>query len=160
MITEKLEWKGFYWPKIKVKKFGDPSQKGPHVPVGTVVRDAAAQLMREDETRLAPLTADDIEKLHADQVAFSEMVFGVPASLFEYIKLCKSDKEIWETPQDLIEGSENMKDKRHTLVVNEFDTFTTTPGESVASALWYCVKQHDCSWDYPNSLGVQSKIHK
>ena len=43
--------------------------------------------MREDEARPAPLTADDIEKLHADQVAFSEMVFGVPPSLFEHTKL-------------------------------------------------------------------------
>ncbi|XP_052621758.1 uncharacterized protein LOC128127334 [Lactuca sativa] len=107
---------------------------GPHVPIRTVVRDAAAQLMRKDEVRPTPLTADDIEKLHADQIAFSKMVFGVPPSLFEHIKLCKLAKEIWDTLLDLIEGSENMKDKRLTSVVNDFDTFTTTPGESVASA--------------------------
>ena len=62
------------------------------------------------------------------------MVFGVPPSLFEHIKLCKSTKEIWDTLQDLFEGSENMKDKWLTSVVNEFDTFTTTPGELVSSA--------------------------
>ena len=90
--------------------------------------------MGQDEARPAPLTADDVEKLHADQVAFSKMVFGVPPSLFEHIKLCKSAKEIWDTLQDLIEGSENMKDKRLTSVVNNFDTFTTTPSESGASA--------------------------
>ncbi|XP_023770935.1 uncharacterized protein LOC111919603 [Lactuca sativa] len=109
-------------------------KEGPHIPVRTVVRDAAVQLMQEDEARPTPLTAYDIEKLHANQVAFSEMGFGVPLSLFEHIKLCKSTKEIWDTLQDLIEGSENMKDKRLTIVVNDFDTFTTAPGESVASA--------------------------
>lgn len=62
------------------------------------------------------------------------MIFGVHPSLFEHIKLCKSGKEIWDTLQDLIEGSQNMKDKHLTSVVNDFDTFTTTPGESVASA--------------------------
>ena len=62
------------------------------------------------------------------------MVFGVPPSLFEHIKLCKSTKEIWDTLQDLFEGSENMKDKHLTSVVNELDTFTKTLGESIASA--------------------------
>ena len=47
MITGKLEWKDFYWPKIKIWR---SVTKGPHVPIRTVVRDAAAQLMREDET--------------------------------------------------------------------------------------------------------------
>ena len=62
------------------------------------------------------------------------MGFGAPPSLFKHIKLCKYAKEIWDTVQDLFEGSENMKDKRLTSVINEFDTFTTPPSESVASA--------------------------
>lgn len=62
------------------------------------------------------------------------MLFGVSASLFKHIKLWKSAKEFWDTLQDLFEGTENMKDKGLTSVVNEFDTFTTTLGESVASA--------------------------
>ena len=45
------------------------------------MRDVVAQLMGQDEARPTPLTADDIEKLHVDQVAFSEMVFGVPPTL-------------------------------------------------------------------------------
>ncbi|XP_023762117.1 uncharacterized protein LOC111910511 [Lactuca sativa] len=106
-------------------------KEGPHVPVRIVVRDAAAQVMAQYETLL---TADDIEKLHVDQVTFSEMVFGVPPSLFENIKLCKLAKEIWDTLQDLIDASKNKKEKHLTSVVNDFDTFTTTPGESVALA--------------------------
>mgnify|MGYP001553671875 CR=1 FL=1 len=99
-----------------------------------MVGDVVAILMGQEEQCPTPLTAIDIEKLHAYQVAFPEMVFGVPPSLFENIKLCKSAKEIWDTLQDLFEWSENMKDKRLTSVVNEFDTFTKTPGELVASA--------------------------
>ena len=84
-------------------------KEGPHVPIRTIVRDAATQLMGQDEQHPAPLTTDDIEKQNVDQVAFSEMVFGVPPSLFEHIKLCKSAKEIWDTLQDLIEGSKISK---------------------------------------------------
>ena len=62
------------------------------------------------------------------------MVSGVPPSFFEHIKLCKFSKEIWDTLQDLFDGSENMKDKRLTSIMNDFNTFTTTPSESVASA--------------------------
>ena len=42
------------------------------------MRDVAATLVGQEEQRQTPLTATNIEKLHADQVAFSEMVFGVP----------------------------------------------------------------------------------
>ena len=67
-------------------------KEGPHVPIWTPVRDIAATPMGQDEQCQEPVTADDIEKLHADQVTFSEMVFGVQPSLFENIKLCKSAK--------------------------------------------------------------------
>ena len=68
-----------------------------------MVGDVVAILMGQEEQCPTPLTAIDIEKLHAYQVAFPEMVFGVPPSLFENIKLCKSAKEIWDTLQDLFE---------------------------------------------------------
>ncbi|XP_023734547.1 uncharacterized protein LOC111882407 [Lactuca sativa] len=103
-------------------------------PLLVVEEDVATTLMFQEEQCPTPLIADDLEKLHADQVSFSEMMFGVPPSLFEHIKLCKSAKEIWDTLQDLFEGSENMKDKHLTSVVNKFDTFTTSPSEFVASA--------------------------
>lgn len=68
------------------------------------------------------------------------MVFRVPHSLFDHIKLCKFAKEIWNTLQDMFQGSENMKDKCLTSVFNEFDTVTTTAGKSVASASnWYMI---------------------
>ena len=110
-------------------------KEGSQVPIRQTVRDDAATLMGQEEQLQAPLTADHIEKLHAYQVAFTKIVFGVPPSLFEHIKLCKSAKEIWDNLQDLFEGSENMKDKRLTSVVNEFDAFTINPGESAASPL-------------------------
>ena len=57
-----------------------------------MVRDATATLMGQEEIFPAPLTASDIKKLHVDKIAFSEMVFGIPPSLFELIKLCKFAK--------------------------------------------------------------------
>ncbi|XP_023749777.1 uncharacterized protein LOC111898072 [Lactuca sativa] len=109
-------------------------KRRPLVPVRQNVRDVVATLMGQEEQRQSPLTTDGIEKLHANQISFSEMVFRVTPSLSEHIKLCKSAKEIWDTLQNLFEGSENMKDKRLTSVFNTLDTFITTPAESVASA--------------------------
>lgn len=91
--------------------------------------------MVQEDIRLIPLTTNDIHKLHADQIAFSKMVVVVPPPLFEHIMLYKSAKEIYNTLQDLFEGLGNMKDKRLISVVNDFDTFTTTVGESVTSTL-------------------------
>ena len=63
-----MEW--FLLDKENGEAIWRSVKEGPHVPVRTVVRDVVAQLIGEDETRPAPLTADDIEKLHADQVSF------------------------------------------------------------------------------------------
>lgn len=44
----------------------------------------------------APPSLDE-EKIYVDDIAFFEMVFGVPPSLFEHIKLCKSVKKMGYT---------------------------------------------------------------
>ena len=71
-----------------------PLKEGPHVYVRIIVRDAVTTLMGQEELRPVPLIASDLEKLHEVQIAFLNMVFGVPLSLFEHIKLCKYAKEI------------------------------------------------------------------
>lgn len=73
---------------------------------------------------MIPLVVTDVEKMHVDDIAFLEMVFGVPPYLFEHIKLRKLTKEIWDTLKGLFEGYENMKDKRLRSVVNNYDTFS------------------------------------
>lgn len=93
--------------------------------------------MCKDDTCQPPLPANDAEKLHAYQIVFYEMVFSIQPSLFEHIMLWKSAKEIKDTLHDLFEGSKNTKDKHLTYVVDDFDTFSTTPGESVSSTSNY-----------------------
>ena len=106
-----------------------PSCSHSHCP-----QDEAARLLGAEGEREIQPTALDLEKMDADNIAFSEMIFGIPPVLFEQIKLCQSAKEIWDTLQDSLEGSDNVKEKRLTSVVNEYDTFTVAPGESVLSA--------------------------
>lgn len=78
-------------------------KEGPHVPVRQMVRDDVGNLKGQDKLIHAPLIANGIDKIHADQISFSKMVFVVPLSLFENIKLFKSAKEIWDTRQDSFE---------------------------------------------------------
>lgn len=44
----------------------------------------------------------DIEKMHVDNLAFLEMIFGILPHLSKHIKLCKSAKEIWDTLKNLL----------------------------------------------------------
>ena len=84
-----------HW-KVRMERFLVGKEKGGEIlryvkevslfPVRQMVRDATATLMDQDELRHVPLTTNDIEKLHVDQIAFSKVVFGVSPSLFEYIK--------------------------------------------------------------------------
>lgn len=54
----------------------------PHFPVRQMVRDAATMLIGQEELRRIPVTTNDIKKLHANQIVYFEMVFGVPPSIF------------------------------------------------------------------------------
>lgn len=45
----------------------------------------------------------------------------------------KINQGVWDTLDNLHEGSENIKEKCLTLVGNDFDTFTTKPIEFIAS---------------------------
>lgn len=90
--------------------------------------------MGQEEVLPISPTLINKEKMYADDVTFSEMVFGVPPSLFEHIKLSKSTKKIWDTLKHLFKDSENMKENRLTSVVNKYNTFYTSSGEYVAAA--------------------------
>lgn len=94
----RIEW--FLVGRQKCKEIWKFMKEGPHVPVRQMVRDNVAYLKGQDKLIHSPLIANDIEKIHADQISFSKMVFVVPLSLFENIKLFKSAKEIWDTLQD------------------------------------------------------------
>ena len=93
----KVRMERFLLGKEKGDEIWRSVKEGPHVPVRQTVRDFTATLMGQKDQHPSPLNATDIKKLHADQIAFSEMLFSVPPSFFEHIKLCKSVKEIWDT---------------------------------------------------------------
>lgn len=70
--------------------------------------------------------------MHVDDISISEIVFGVPPTLVEYIKLFKSGKEIWIHSNTFTKVSENVKYKILSSVVNDYNIFSTTTGELVA----------------------------
>ena len=58
-------------------------KKGPHVPVRQVVWDVVSTIRDQEETWHAPLIVNDIDKLKAYPIAFSEMVFDVLPSCWK-----------------------------------------------------------------------------
>lgn len=83
---------------LKTKEQGDEIWRsiteGPHVRTKQNVGDFATQTTSQNQVREAHVTSIDVKKMCVDDVAFTEMVFGVPPSLSQYIKLCKSTKYI------------------------------------------------------------------
>ena len=114
----KVSMERYLLGKEKGESMWKSVKEGQHVAVRTIVGDAVAALLGQDEQQQAPSFANDLEKCMMIKLPSQRWCFGVPPSLFEHIKLCKSAKEIWDTLQDLFEESENMKDKRLTSVVN------------------------------------------
>ena len=124
--------------KDKGKEIQRSITECPHIPARNATTNNVARTLGAEGTGEPQLTALDLENIDADNSTISELVFGIPPSLFAHIKHCKSAKEIWDLLQDLLEGSENVKEKKQSSVVNDYNTFTTAPGETVQStANWF-----------------------
>lgn len=67
-----------------------------HVLVRKSIRKVAAQFFSQEVIVNDQFTALNLEKMHADNLAFCEMIFGIPTHMFEHIMLYKSDKDIWD----------------------------------------------------------------
>ena len=78
----KLRMEQFLKGKDKGKEIWRSITEGPHLPARTTIINNVARTLGAEGTVEPQLTALDLEKIAADNSAISELVFGIPPSLF------------------------------------------------------------------------------
>ncbi|GKE23751.1 hypothetical protein Tco_1435263 [Tanacetum coccineum] len=83
--------------------------------------------------RLEDLKGDDKLRYDSDIKAVNILLLGLPVDIYTLINHYQTAKEIWDRVKELMEGTEMTKQERESMLYDEFDKFTSEPGESIHS---------------------------
>ncbi|GJX46533.1 hypothetical protein Tco_0271723 [Tanacetum coccineum] len=83
--------------------------------------------------RLEDLASDDKLRYDSDIKAINILLLGLPVNIYTLINHYQIAKEICDRVKELMEGTEMTKQERESMLYDEFDKFTSEPGESIHS---------------------------
>ncbi|XP_073133548.1 uncharacterized protein [Henckelia pumila] len=76
-------------------------------------------------------TAEDKKKANLDNVAKNILYKTLDKNTFKKIKMCKTEKEIWDKLIHLCEGNEQAKENKLSVATQKFDNIEMKPRESM-----------------------------
>ncbi|GJW42578.1 retrovirus-related pol polyprotein from transposon TNT 1-94 [Tanacetum coccineum] len=83
--------------------------------------------------KLEDLAGEDKLCYDNDIKAVNILLLGLPVDIYTLINHYQTAKEIWDRIKELMEGTEMTKQERQSMLYDEFDRFTSEPGESIHS---------------------------
>ncbi|GJT59720.1 hypothetical protein Tco_1003253 [Tanacetum coccineum] len=83
--------------------------------------------------RLEDLEGQDKLRYDSDIKAVNILLLGLPVDIYTLINHCQTEKEIWDRVKELMEGTKMTKQEHESMLYDEFDKFTSEPGESIHS---------------------------
>ncbi|GJY88337.1 hypothetical protein Tco_0502965 [Tanacetum coccineum] len=83
--------------------------------------------------RLKDLDGQDKLRYDSDIKAVNILLLGFRVDIYTLINHYQSAKEIWDRVKELMEGTKITKQERESMLYDEFDKFTSKPGESIHS---------------------------
>ena len=131
----------FHW-KVKMRMHLlslDPSyinciEKGPHVPVkiNTALRlDGSEAEDVEVPKNPSEFTEEDEKEVHKDNKAMNILFNGIDDDMFDSVINCPTAKEVWDTIQTLCEGTDQVRENKMQLFVQQYESFHSKSGESL-----------------------------
>nr|GFA02189.1 hypothetical protein [Tanacetum cinerariifolium] len=89
------------------------------------------------EERLEDQKVDDKLRYDSDIKVVNILLLVFPVDIYTLINHYQTAKEIWDHVKELMEGTEMTKQEHESMIYDEFDKFTSEPGESIHS---YCLR--------------------
>ncbi|GJW95533.1 hypothetical protein Tco_0175205 [Tanacetum coccineum] len=83
--------------------------------------------------RLEDLKGDDKLRYDSDIKSVNILLLGFPVDIYTLINHYQTAKEIWDRVKELMKGTEMTKQEHESMLYDEFDKFTSEPGESIHS---------------------------
>ncbi|GKD64330.1 hypothetical protein Tco_1306438, partial [Tanacetum coccineum] len=79
------------------------------------------------------LAGQEKSRYDSDIKAVNILLLGMPVDIYTLINHYQTAKEIWDRVKELMEGTEMTKQERESMLYDEFDKFTSEPGELIHS---------------------------
>ncbi|GJT59336.1 hypothetical protein Tco_1002869 [Tanacetum coccineum] len=92
------------------------------------------------ERNYTDLTADEKLRESVDIIATNIVLQGLPQDIYNLVNHNDQAKKIWDRVKLLIQGSELTKQERESKLYDDFDMFTSQPGETIHA---YYMRQHE-----------------
>ncbi|XP_074351905.1 uncharacterized protein LOC141691057 [Apium graveolens] len=116
----------------KDKSYVKCIENGPHVPrlVATDIENAT----RNEQTIPKPRsewTVEDIEAVHKDKKAINILFNSLDGDMFDNIINCKAAKDIWDTIQVICNGTEQVRENKIKLLIQQYEHIHFKEGDSL-----------------------------
>nr|GEU84872.1 Gag-Pol polyprotein [Tanacetum cinerariifolium] len=82
---------------------------------------------------LKDLKGDDKLRYESDIKAVNLLLIELPVDIYTLINHYQTAKEIWDRVKELMKGTEMTKQECESMLYDDFDKFTSEPGESIHS---------------------------
>ncbi|KAL8148605.1 hypothetical protein AgCh_005820 [Apium graveolens] len=79
----------------------------------------------------AEWTPEDIEEVHKDKKVMNILFNGLDKDMFDNVINSLSDKEIWDTVQLICEGTEQVRENKMQLLIQQYEYFHSEDRESL-----------------------------
>nr|GEV64725.1 hypothetical protein [Tanacetum cinerariifolium] len=79
------------------------------------------------------LTKTAIKRMYADDQAIQTILLGLPEDVYVAIDIYETSTEIWERVHQMMKGSDIREEEKKAKLLNEWEKFTSTDGESIES---------------------------
>nr|GEW67825.1 ribonuclease H-like domain-containing protein [Tanacetum cinerariifolium] len=87
------------------------------------------------------LTENDIKRMDADDQVIQTILLGLPEDVYDAVDSCETAKEIWERVRQMMKSSDIGEQEKKAKLFNEWETFTSTDGESIESYYHRCFRK-------------------
>ncbi|KAK4493471.1 hypothetical protein RD792_006033 [Penstemon davidsonii] len=102
--------------------------KGPIRVTKTIKVNDQEVIVDKDEEEMSP---DEIKLKNLDKVGIFIMTKAQDNERFDYVKHCKTSKEMWDKVRDMSEGNEAIKEHNLSVAMEKFENFKMKPGETI-----------------------------
>ena len=108
-------------------------EKGPHVPmnVNTTVGTYGQNIDQQVPKPLVEYNEEDEKEVHKDKKAMNILFNGLDADMFYNVINCTTSKQVWDTVRVLCEGTEQVRENKMQLFVQQYEHFHFKSGESL-----------------------------
>ncbi|KAK1387902.1 hypothetical protein POM88_016080 [Heracleum sosnowskyi] len=115
------------------ERYVDCIEKDPHVPMKFASRVGLPDDAEDVEIPkpVSEWTIEDVAEIHKDKRTMNILFNGLEQEMFDNVINCTTSKEVWDTVRTLCEGTEQVRENKMQLLIQQYEHFHFKAGETL-----------------------------